>query len=82
MVCEVVGRIDVWQTEGMRKFMAEETDTIDVVFAVLSICRLIVQLVVNAEPAYFFPVIGSQSPPTVPDFGQRQSLELPEMLSE
>lgn len=55
MLCDAVGRIDVWQTEGMRKFMAEETDTIDVVFAVLGICRLIVQLVVNAEPAYFFP---------------------------
>ena len=48
MVCDAVGRIDVWQTEGMRKFMAEETDTIDVVFAVLGICRLIVQLVVDA----------------------------------
>lgn len=35
--------------------MAEETDTIDEVFAVFGICRLIVQLVVNAEPAYFFP---------------------------
>lgn len=35
--------------------MAEETDTIDEVFAVLGICRRIVQLVVNAEPAYFFP---------------------------
>ena len=61
MVCEAVGRIDVRQTEGMRKFMAEETDTIDVVFAVLGICRLIVQLVVDAEPAYYFSVIGSQS---------------------
>lgn len=61
MLCDAVGRIDIWQTEGMRKLMAEETDTIDVVFAVLGICRLIVQLVVNAEPAYFFPVIGSQS---------------------
>lgn len=55
MVCEAVGRIDVRQTEGMRKLMTEETDTIDVVFAVLGICRLIVQLVVDAEPAYFFP---------------------------
>ena len=73
MVCDTIGRIDVWQTECMRKFMAEETDTIDVVFAVLGIFRLIVQLVVNAEPA---------CPSTVPDFGQRQSLELPEMLSE
>ena len=70
MVCDAVGRIDVWQTEGMRKLMTEETDTIDVVFAVLGICRLIVQLVVNAEPAYYFSVIGP-SPPTVPDFGQR-----------
>ena len=61
MVCDAVGRIDVWQTEGMRKLMTEETDTIDVVFAVLGICRLIVQLVVDAEPAYFFSVIGSQS---------------------
>lgn len=55
MVCDAAGRIDVWQTEGMRKFMAEETDTIDVVFAVFGICRLIVQLVVNAEPAYLLP---------------------------
>ena len=62
MVCEVVGRIDVWQTEGMRKLMTEETDTIDVVFAVLGICRLIVQLVVDAELGYVFPVVGSQSP--------------------
>ena len=61
MVCDAIGRIDVWQTEGMRKFMAEETDTIDVVFAVLGICRRIVQLVVNAEPAYVFSVVGSQS---------------------
>ena len=61
MVCDAVGRIDVWQTEGMRKLMTEEADTIDVVFAVLGICRLIVQLVVNAEPAYYFSVIGSQS---------------------
>lgn len=59
MVCEVVGRIDVWQTEGMRKLMAEETDTIDVVFAVFGIFRLIVQLVVDAKPAYLFTVIGS-----------------------
>ena len=62
MVCDAVGRIDVWQTEGMRKLMAEETDTIDEVFAVLGICRLIVQLVVDAESGYCFPVIGSQSP--------------------
>lgn len=55
MLCDTIGRIDVWQTEGMRKLMAEETDTIDEVFAVFGICRLIVQLVVNAEPAYFFP---------------------------
>ena len=61
MVCEVVGRIDVWQTEGMRKLMTEETDTIDVVFAVFGICRLIVQFVVDAESGYCFPVIGSQS---------------------
>ena len=61
MFCDAVGRIDVWQTEGMRKFMAEETDTIDVVFAVLGICRRIVQLVVNAEPAYIFSVVVSQS---------------------
>ena len=61
MVCDAVGRIDVWQTEGMRKLMTEETDTIDVVFAVLGICRLIVQLVVDAEPTYLFTVIGSQS---------------------
>ena len=60
MLCDTIGRIDVWQTEGMRKFMAEETDTIDEVFAVLGICRRIVQLVVNAEPAYFFTVIDSQ----------------------
>lgn len=55
MVCDAAGRIDVWQTEGMRKLMTEETDTIDVVFAVFGIFRLIVQLVVDAEPAYFFP---------------------------
>lgn len=61
MVCDAVGRIDVWQTEGMRKLMTEETDTIDVVFAVLGIFRLIVQLVVDAESGYCFPVIGSQS---------------------
>ena len=61
MVCEAVGRIDVWQTEGMRKFMAEETDTIDVVFAVLGICRRIVQFVVDAKPAYSLPIIGSHS---------------------
>jgi hypothetical protein len=61
VLCNAVGRIDVWQTEGMRKFMAEETDTIDEVFTVLGICRLIVQLVVDAEPTYFFSVIGSQS---------------------
>ncbi len=61
MLSDFVGRIDVWQTEGMRKFMAEETDTIDVVFAVLGICRLIVQLVVDAVPGYCFPVIGSHS---------------------
>lgn len=70
MVCDAVGWIDVWQTEGMRKLMAEETDTIDVVFAVLGIFRLIVQLVVNAEPAYCFPVIGSQS-----SYGTRFRLE-------
>lgn len=35
--------------------MTEETDTIDEVFAVLGIFRLIVQLVVNAEPAYLLP---------------------------
>lgn len=45
----------------MRKLMAEETDTIDVVFAVLGIFRLIVQLVVDAESGYCFPVIGSHS---------------------
>ena len=61
MVCDAVGRIDVWQTESMRKFMAEETDTIDVVFAVFGICRRIVQFVVDAEPAYSSPVIGSHS---------------------
>ena len=61
MVCDAVGRIDVWQTEGMRKLMTEETDTIDVVFAVFGICRRIVQLVVDAESAYCFPVIGSHS---------------------
>lgn len=55
MVCDAAGRIDVWQTEGMRKFMAEETDTIDVVFAVFGIFRLIVQLVVDAKPAYLLP---------------------------
>ena len=41
--------------------MAEETDTIDEVFAVFGICRLIVQFVVDTEPAYSFPVIGSHS---------------------
>lgn len=81
MVCDAVGRIDVWQTEGMRKLMTEETDTIDVVFAVFGICRRIVQLVVDAVSAYCFPSY-TPSPPTVPDFGQRQSPELPEMLSE
>lgn len=55
MVCEAVGRIDVRQTEGMRKLMTEETDTIDVVFAVFGIFRLIVQLVVDAKPAYLLP---------------------------
>ena len=61
MVCDAVGRIDVWQTEGMRKFMAEETDTIDVVFAVFGIVRRIVQFVVDAESGYYFPIIGSHS---------------------
>lgn len=62
MVCDAVGWIYIWQTEGMRKLMAEETDTIDVVFAVFGIFRLIVQLVVDAKPGYVFPVVGSLSP--------------------
>ena len=61
MLCDSVGRIYIWQTEGMRKLMTEEADTIDEVFTVLGICRRIVQFVVDAEPAYIFSVIGSQS---------------------
>ena len=60
MLCDAVGRIDVWQTEGMRKLMAEETDTIYVVFAVFGIFRRSVQLVVGKEPAYSFRVIGPE----------------------
>ena len=42
--------------------MTEETDTIDVVFAVFCIFRRIVQFVVDAVSGYSLPVIDTQFP--------------------
>ena len=49
MVCDRIGRIDVWERESMGKVMREERDRIDVVFGVFGMWRGIVELVVDGE---------------------------------